>query len=269
MQQEKTRLVITPEEKKRIADYVKENNLEKINNVSIIVIPKSGLYVKYVKRMFDIAFSGLLIIITLPVNIAIGICTFFDVGRPIFFVQKRPGKDNALFSIVKFRNMRNAVDEKGNWLPISQRVTKFGSFVRKTSLDELLNFYSIFIGKMSIIGPRPLATIYLDRYSNRHLMRHAIRPGLECPNITAKGYSQGWHEQFESDIWYVENVSFIVDIKMIFFLLKMTFDSKTRGMHAVAGPGDFLGYSADGIAFGANNVPIQVLDEVDRYYATR
>ena len=238
-----------------LAHYVKEHNLENANRNSAPVVPRNTFYTRYVKRVIDIAMALVAIVLTLPINIIIGIITYFDVGRPIFFVQKRPGKDCKLFTLVKFRNMRNAVDAHGYWLPIADRVTKFGSFVRKTSLDELLGFYNILIGDMSIIGPRPLAEVYLDRYTDRHKMRHAVRPGLECPNISRKGYSGGWHEQFENDVWYVENISFLVDVKMGLYLIRMVFDAKARKARATFGPGTFIGYDENGIAFGANNIP--------------
>ena len=165
-----------------------------------------------------------------------------------------------MITIIKFRSMTNKKDEYGNLLPINKRVTKFGAFVRKTSLDELLNFWSILKGDMSLIGPRPLATIYLDRYSERHKARHMVKPGLECPNLKFGGYGHGWHEQFENDVWYVENVSFFVDCKMFLCLCKMVFDKEIRKNHAVTGPGDFIGYDDNGIAFGANNIPPQYLN---------
>ena len=144
--------MITPEERTLIADYVRSHNLDKVNKNSQPVEFEETFYVKYIKRLLDIIISLFVIIITLPVNIFLGFCTYFDVGRPVFFKQRRPGKDGKLFTLVKFRNMRNAVDEKGYWLPIEQRVTKFGSFVRKTSLDELLNFYSIFTFFRTVIN---------------------------------------------------------------------------------------------------------------------
>ena len=253
-------MIPDPIERTWIAEYVMKNNLPIINAKDKKVVPKDTIYTRYVKRIFDIIIALVACVLTLPINIIIGICTFFDVGRPIFFLQKRPGKDGKEFTIVKFRNMRNAKDKYGVDLPISERVTKFGSFVRKTSLDELLNFYSILKGDMSIIGPRPLASLYLPRYSDRHMMRHHVRPGLECPNIQMGGYSEGWHEKLENDVWYVENVSFLVDLKMIFFLFRMVFDAKTRKKHAVSGPGDFIGYDENGIAFGLYGIPQKYID---------
>lgn len=250
---------LKPLERGWIADYVKLHNLEMVNRNDREVIPKNTFYVRYVKRVLDIVLAFGACIVTLPINLILAIFTFLDVGKPIFFSQKRPGKNNKEFTIVKFRNMRNAVDENGFWLPIEKRVTKFGSFVRRTSMDELLNFYSILKGDMSFIGPRPLAMLYLERYSKRHMMRHAVRPGLECPNIKRKGYSIGWNEKLENDIWYVENVSFLVDCKMLILLFKMVFDLKTRRQHAESGVGDFLGYDENGIAFGAREVPEKYL----------
>lgn len=161
---------------------------------------KHTFYSRYIKRLLDIIFSLLALIITLPVNIVIGIITFWDVGKPIFFHQKRVGKDLKIFTIIKFRNMRELYDENGVLLPPDQRVTPFGKFVRRTSLDELLNFFSILKGDMSLIGPRPLLPEYISFYSERQLMRHAVRPGLECPTLVKRDHSRTWEEQFEDDI---------------------------------------------------------------------
>ena len=132
--------------------------------------------------------------------------------------------------------------------------------MRITSLDELLNFWSILKGDMSIIGPRPLAEVYWNRYSERHKARHLVRPGLECPNLFHGGHNNGWHEQFENDIWYVEHISFLTDCRMLLCLLKMVFDKKTRKEHAVKGIGDFMGYDENGHAFSANDIPQKYLD---------
>lgn len=252
--------MLTIEERNKLAIYVKKNNLHKVNLGAKRVNPQKGIYLCYVKRLIDIAVSLCALIFTFPINVMIGIGIFFDVGNPIFFRQERPGKDEKMFTMIKFRSMTNGKDERGNLLPIRQRVTKFGSFIRRTSLDELLNFWSILKGDMSVIGPRPLATIYLDRYSERHKARHKVRPGLECPNLKFGGYGHGWQEQFENDVWYVENVSFFVDCKMFLCLFKMVFDKDMRKNHAVTGAGDFIGYDDNGIAFGANNIPTKYLE---------
>lgn len=148
-----------------IAKIVKEENLAMVNKLSKTVVPKDSFYLKYVKRGIDLIISVPAFVVLLPVNFIIGVITFFDVGSPIFFRQERTGKDGRHFSLVKFRNMTNAKDKNGNLLPPSQRVTKFGIFVRKFSLDELLNFWSIVKGDMTLIGPRPLPSSFDERLS--------------------------------------------------------------------------------------------------------
>lgn len=232
-----------------------EKNREMVNKQSASVHPRKSFYAKYIKRIIDIIIVLPVFIILLPVNLIIGIVTYFDVGRPIFFKQKRTGKDGKPFYLVKFRNMTNEQDEFGNLLPPSQRVTRWGAFARKYSLDELLNFWSILKGDMTIIGPRPLPSSFDERYSERHKMRTAVKPGLECPSLDTKMSVRLYQEQFENDIWYVEHISFLTDIKMMFALVKLVFNSKERGDHANVGGGDFVGYDDNGIAFSMRRIP--------------
>ncbi len=238
-----------------IAQLVAAENLKYVNQEAQPVCPKDTFYLKYTKRAIDLIVAILAFIILLPINLIIGVITFFDVGKPIFFKQQRMGKDGKPFYLIKFRNMTNAVDEFGNLLPASERVTRFGKFVRKYSLDELLNFYSIIKGDMSLIGPRPLPVEFEERYSQRHRMRTSVRPGLECPCINSNGNVRLYHEQFENDIWYVENASFLVDCKMAWMLVKMVFNTKVRGDHAVVRGGDFVGYNDEGRAFSMRHIP--------------
>lgn len=194
--------------------------------------PRISFYTIYIKRILDIVFSLIALIVFLPVNFLIGIITFFDVGRPVFFTQERIGKNLKKFKIIKFRNMKDIRDNNGNLLPPDQRVTKFGNFVRKTSIDELLNFWNVFKGEMSIIGPRPLICEYLPYYDSVQIMRHSVTPGLECPSLKKRRQERTWSEQFEDDIWYVENVSFKTDCKMVLALIKLVFhkeEIKQRG----------------------------------------
>lgn len=190
--------------------------------------PKRTFYSICVKRILDILISVIALLILLPINFLIGIITFFDVGNPIFFTQKRIGKNLKPFTIIKFRNMKNTKGEDGDLLPPEDRVTKFGNFVRKTSLDELLNFWNVFKGDMSIIGPRPLIPEYVPFYNPRQLMRHSVSPGLECPSLIERDHERTWIEQFEDDLWYVENISFTTDCKMIIALVKLIFHKKER-----------------------------------------
>lgn len=202
---------------------------------------KKSFYVTFVKRVIDILMVFPLLILTLPINTLIAVITFFDVGNPIIFIQERPGLGEEPFTIVKFRNMTNAKDENGNLLPPAERITKFGKFVRKTSLDELLQLWLIFVGKMSIIGPRPLLMEYLPRYNKQQHMRHAVRPGLECPMVYSDEEAITWEKRFENDIWYVENVSFKTDCKMFFRLILLVFDKKRAGVRGVTVDTAFMG----------------------------
>lgn len=231
-----------------LADWLKETRLDKINQMCQPVNPQNTFYVRYGKRVLDLIISGLALVITLPVNLVIGIITFFDVGMPIFFKQERTGKDGKIFTIIKFRNMRNTKDEQGDLLPPDQRVTTFGKFVRKTSLDELLNFWSVFKGDMSLIGPRPLVPEYAARFSDRHRARLAVRPGLECPPRKVPTGPVTWQEQFENDVWYVENVSFRTDCYMCLQLLRYAFDKKNSQIRSTGRRGIYIGYDLNGTA---------------------
>ena len=159
--------------------------------------------------------------------------------------------------------MRNTVDERGELLPAAQRVTRFGKFVRKTSLDELLNFLSIFKGDMSIIGPRPLVPEYSHRYNKRHAARLAVRPGLECPPRELNENVWTWQEQLDNDVWYVENLSLKVDCIMAINLVKFAFDRKSATARATAQRGTFMGYSEDGVAINMAGVPQEYIDMFD------
>lgn len=238
-----------------IAEMVAADNLDAVNAASSPVTPKNSFYTRHVKRLFDVFLAAPCVVVTLPVNAALGVLTYFDVGSPVLFKQKRLGKDNVPFNLVKFRNMTNETDENGNLLPASMRTTKFGAFVRSKSLDEFLNFWFILTGDMSFIGPRPLPAEFLDRYSDRHRQRTAVKPGLECPTLDSDGHVRLYQEQFENDIWYVENVSFKVDCKMVAALFKMVFNRKERADHATVGGGYFVGYDSDGSAFSMRRIP--------------
>lgn len=192
-----------------------------------IPTPKKSLYSRYIKRGLDIFLSGMAILVLSPVLLIIILLELIYHGRPIFYVDKRPGKDGKIFGLYKFRSMTNACDEDGNLLHPSLRITKFGRFLRRTSLDELAGLFNVFNGTLSIIGPRPLMVDYLPLYNERHQYRHAVRPGLACWNLqggddlTAEAWT--WNTQFESDIYYVENVSFWLDVRMVFKTVKVLF----------------------------------------------
>lgn len=239
--------LITNEEEK-FAVFLKERNLAKTNIMDKPVHPADNFYSKYIKRILDLLISIPVFIILLPFNFIFGIFTFIDVGNPIFYKQTRIGKYGKPFIMIKFRNMNNKVDSDGKLLPASQRITKFGKFMRQFSLDELLNFWSVLKGDMSIIGPRPMPEFFVERMSDRHKMRHAVRPGLECPYTVPDGSKlNNYYWKFENDIWYVEHASFKTDILMLIKLFKLTFNMENRGNHA-GGLSYFIGYDDEGKA---------------------
>ncbi len=245
-----------------IADHLAKERLPMMDMLEEEFVVRETFYSKYGKRMIDIIVSAVALLLTLPINLIIGIITFFDVESPIFFSQERVGKNGKIFRMTKFRNMRDTVDERGELLPAGKRVTKWGNFVRKTSLDELLNFVCVLKGDMSIIGPRPLVPQYMSRYSKKHLLRYAVKPGLECPPRDHKSSIRTWNDQFDNDVWYVRNLSLKTDIKMVFNLIRFTLDKKNAAVRSAAGRGDFMGYSEDGKAISLGEVPDEYIEKV-------
>ncbi len=179
------------------------------------------MYKKYIKRLLDIIFSLLLIIILLPLFLIIGILVMIFLGRPAIFRQKRPGKNEKIFTMYKFRTMTNKKDKEGNLLPDEERLTKFGRFLRSTSLDELPELINILKGDMSFIGPRPLLIEYLNYYTKEEKHRHDVRPGLTGLAQVNGRNLLSWEERFKKDIEYVNSVSFINDIKIILKTIKV------------------------------------------------
>lgn len=238
-------------EEERVARLLREANLRRTNEMSQTVHPRDTFYTRCGKRVLDVLIALPAFIVLLPFNVLLGVCTFFDVGCPIFYKQTRVGKDGRYFTLVKFRNMNNRTDADGKLLPPSQRVTRFGRIMRKLSLDELLNFWSVLKGDMSIIGPRPQPVVFYDRMSDRHRMRTAVRPGLECPRVIQLDYvdSCRYQRTFENDIWYVEHVSFPQDVRMVWLLVRMVFAFGKRGEQAAGeGVSHFVGYDSSGHA---------------------
>lgn len=241
--------------KKEIAQYIREDSLKYVNEMVEQVQIRDSFYTRYGKRCMDVALSTIALIVTLPINLIIAVITFFDVGRPILFQQMRIGKKEKPFYIVKFRNMTNETDTSGELLPPSQRITKWGRIVRKTSMDELLNFWSIFKGDMSLVGPRPLLPVYLERLNKRDRQRYGVKPGLECPPRKTGAESFNWEGRMENDIWYVENCSFWVDMMLIFRIVQIAFDRKSVAARSSASHGGFLGYDKSGAIITTKAVP--------------
>lgn len=178
------------------------------------------MYAKFFKRLLDIILSFLALLILSPVFLVlIVVGTFAMKGNP-FFTQARPGKDEKIFNLIKFRTMTCEKDGDGNLLPDEVRLTKYGKFLRKTSLDEIPELINIFLGSMSIVGPRPLLVQYLPLYNERQKHRHDVRPGL-TGLAQAKGRNAiSFEERFELDLEYIENLSLKTDIQIIFLTIK-------------------------------------------------
>jgi lipopolysaccharide/colanic/teichoic acid biosynthesis glycosyltransferase len=178
------------------------------------------LYKDHIKRIIDftVAFFGLLIISPLLLLVTIGLY-IANNGKPFFF-QVRPGKNEQLFKIVKFKTMNDKKDTQGNLLPDAARLTKIGSFVRKTSLDELPQLINVLKGDMSLIGPRPLLPEYLPLYNSEQKKRHLVNPGITGWAQVNGRNAISWKQKFEYDVYYVENLSLKLDIKILFLTIK-------------------------------------------------
>lgn len=171
----------------------------------------------FVKRLLDITISLIVLIFLLPLMSLIYLSVIINLGSPAFFLQERVGKDNKIFKMIKFRTMKNSTDKNGNLLSDNERVTKFGSFLRSFSLDELPELINILKGDMSLVGPRALLVQYLGLYNDEQIRRHEVLPGLTgWAQINGRN-SITWSEKFKLDVWYVDNWSLWLDIK-IFFL---------------------------------------------------
>lgn len=181
---------------------------------------KKGFYERYVKRPQDFILSLIGLIVLSPVMLSIAILIKVKLGSPVFFTQNRPGLNNKIFKMYKFRTMTNERDEKGQLLPDEVRLTKFGKYLRSTSLDELPELINIIKGDMSIIGPRPLLVQYLPLYNEHQKRRHEVRPGLSGLAQVNGRNAINWEEKFDLDVEYVDNVSFLLDWKIIFLTLK-------------------------------------------------
>ncbi|HFI0306654.1 TPA: sugar transferase [Streptococcus suis] len=177
---------------------------------------KKGLYEKFFKRLLDVILSLTAIILLSPIILFVGILVYFKLGSPVLFKQERPGKNEKIFKMYKFRTMTDEKDEKGELLPDSVRLTAFGKWLRSTSLDELPELFNILKGDMSIVGPRPLLIKYLPLYSEKQARRHEVRPGLTGYAQANGRNSLSWHEKFNMDVEYVDNITFKGDVKIIF-----------------------------------------------------
>lgn len=180
-------------------------------------------YEHYIKRMLDIILSGMALIILLPIFLIVCILVRMRLGSPVLFTQDRPGQNEKIFKMYKFRTMTDERDEDGKLLADEYRLTKFGKLLRSTSLDELPELWNIFVGDMSIVGPRPLLVQYLPLYNVSQKQRHKVRPGLTGLAQVKGRNALTWEEKFKWDVEYVDNVSFLNDFKIIVSTIVIVF----------------------------------------------
>ena len=176
---------------------------------------QAGLYEAYVKRLLDLVLSAVALLLLSPVILVVAILVRCNLGAPVIFCQERPGKDEEIFKLYKFRSMTDACDAYGQLLPDELRLTRFGRFLRSTSLDELPELWNIFKGDMSIVGPRPLLVEYLPYYTEEERHRHDVSPGLTGLAQVNGRNNLSWEEKFAYDLEYVENISFTMDIRIV------------------------------------------------------
>ena len=179
------------------------------------------MYKSIIKRLVDILLSFLAIVVLSPLFFIISSWLFFaNKGTGVFFTQLRPGMNEVKFKLIKFKSMNDKKDENGNLLPDAQRLTNIGRFIRKTSLDELPQLFNILIGKMSFVGPRPLLIRYLPYYTKNESKRHSVRPGLTGLAQISGRNKIDWDSKLKLDVQYVESISFINDLKIVFITVK-------------------------------------------------
>lgn len=174
------------------------------------------MYKFLIKRLIDFFVSLVVLILISPLLFLLTVIGFIKMGENPFFTQERPGKDEKIFKLIKFKSMNNKKDSEGRLLPDELRLTSYGKFIRNTSLDELPEFFNILKGDMSLVGPRPLLVRYLERYNSTQKRRHEVKPGLTgLAQINGRN-AITWEEKFKYDVEYVDNISFLLDIKIVF-----------------------------------------------------
>ena len=178
------------------------------------------MYPDFFKRVIDFLVAFVIIILLLPVLLMVAVILWMNNGGSIFFMQQRPGKNEKLFRVIKFKTMNDKRDQQGNLLPDRERLTAAGKFIRSTSVDELPQLINVLKGDMSLIGPRPLLPKYLPLYSEEQKKRHHVRPGITGWAQVNGRNAISWAQKFEYDVWYVNNLSFLVDLKIAWLTIK-------------------------------------------------
>ena len=184
------------------------------------------LYRNFFKRIFDFIVSLIGVLILSPIFLIVSVLLFFANGGKPFFFQRRPGKNERIFLLVKFKTMNDKKDKEGNLLPDEKRLTSLGKFVRKTSLDEIPQLLNVLKGDMSLIGPRPLLVDYLPLYNEFQKRRHEVKPGITGWAQVNGRNAIGWEQKFELDVWYVDHISLMLDIKVLWLTVTKVFKSE-------------------------------------------
>lgn len=196
-----------------------------------------GIYAKYVKRIIDLVVTTVGFICISPIFLILCLLVRIKLGSPIFFKQKRTGKDEKTFEMIKFRTMTDARDENGQLLPDTERFTKFGNFLRNSSLDELPELLNVIKGDMSLIGPRPLYPFYLPYYTEKESLRHSVRGGITgLAQINGRALLR-WNDRFEKDVEYIRNITFLGDIKILWMTFYKVFKQDDIGIPSVTEEG--------------------------------
>lgn len=196
-----------------------------------------GIYARYIKRIIDLLVTTIGFICISPIFLIVCVLVRIKLGSPIFFKQKRTGKDEKTFEMIKFRTMTDARDENGQLLPDTERFTKFGNFLRNSSLDELPELLNVIKGDMSLIGPRPLYPFYLPYYTERESLRHSVRGGITgLAQVNGRALLR-WNDRFEKDVEYISNISFRGDIKILWMTFYKVFKQDDIGIPSVTEEG--------------------------------
>ena len=202
---------------------------------------KAGFYEIFIKRFFDFFLSLLALIVLSPVLLILTVLGAIKMKGNPFFTQERPGKGEKIFKLIKFRTMTCETDENGDLLPDEMRLTKYGKFLRSTSLDELPELLNILLGHMSIVGPRPLLVRYLPRYNAEQKRRHLVRPGLTGWAQVNGRNAISWEDKFKLDVWYVDHISIGLDIKTVFMTVKNVLKREGISGEGQATMSEFMG----------------------------
>lgn len=203
------------------------------------------MYKLFFKRILDFTIVFVILLIIWPILLIISVWLYFaNKGAGVFFRQERPGKNGKIFKVIKFKSMTDEKDERGNLLPNEQRITKVGAFIRKTSIDELPQLFNVLKGDMAIIGPRPLRVDYLPLYSQKQARRHDVRPGITGWAQVNGRNAISWTKKFELDVWYVDHISFWLDLKIVFMtLMKVVKRSDINSAEGKIGIEKFNGFN--------------------------